>query len=334
MSQSQGKTKTTNQSFLAASSTYWVTLVRLALVVLPHFASSTLFADWLYNPYLLSVLIRPHQCLAQLEEAHAIQALAPDASSRKTFFGFYLANDSVRIPPLAIAFLSPFLKTSNPELWLSLFLLVVDFSIAYFLEQVGVRVLGLLSSPEPPLKGNSSGDDNNDKRSNDLWQPQRTIEEEEELQRKLPECIRPPFSQIFPIYRHEESLSSGVLPKEGASSESRPESNPLISMASLPLLSAQLYYWSPFTILPACLYNCWQNVPTLFLVASVYESASYSSGGSLSMVSFYLAAATYLEPHHVVYAAVYGQTHLVLFPRFWGVVVVIARCILQFSRPK
>jgi len=307
MSQSRGKI-TTNESFLTATSTHWVTLVRLALIVLPCFASFASFSEWLYNPFFLSVLIRPHQCLSQLEEAHAIRTLASNASSTRTFSSYYVANDSVRIPPLAIAFFSPFLETtSNPELWLALFLLVVDFSIAYLLEQVGTRLLGLLSSCESPA---SSDDDDNDDNNNDddntrnkrFKQSQRPITEEE-LQQKLPESIRPPFSNIFPIYRHNKSSSDGTVAKQDSSCLSKSEQTPLIPMTSLPLLAAQLYYWSPFTALPACLYSCWQNVPTLFLVASIDESVRYSSSdGSLSMSSFYLAAAAYLEPHHVVYA--------------------------------
>jgi hypothetical protein len=218
------------------------------------------------------VLIRPHESLPHLEEAHAIWALASNKSS-KTFSRFYVANDSVRIPPLILAVFSPLETTgSNSGLWFSLLLLLIDILISYLIEQIGIRLLGLLSSSQ------SLDDDDNISS-----QPKRPSQEED-LQRRLPESGQPQHAHIFPIY------------------ETKRGQEPSIPLRSLPLLSAQIYYWSPFTALPTSLYYCWQNIPSLFLVASVYESIrSSSSGGSLSMSSLYLAVATYLEPYHIVY---------------------------------
>lgn len=266
------KTTTTTskdtRSFLTRHSTLWVTLVRLGLILLPTLVSS---ASWLYNPSFVSVLIRPHESLAQLEEARAIRAL----TSRTDFSGFYDANDSVRIPPLLLAVLTKILETtgSNVGFWLSLFLLVVDLLIAYRIEQIGTRLLDLAFSARPSDDGNSFT--------------------EEELQRRLPECVRPQFAHIFPIY------GEGSSKEENDTKQQFYE--PSISIKSLPLLSAQIYFWSPFTILPSSLLYCWQNIASLFLVSSLYESTHCSSKGSLSMASFFLAVATYLEPHHLAY---------------------------------
>ena len=281
--------------FLTSSSTYWVTLARLALILLQYLShipssANTITATssgWttrnlFYNSSFLSVLIRPHESLPHLEEAHAIRAL----SKSNTISSFYLANDFVRIPPLVLVMLSPIMETSDSGLWLSILLLLVDFLISYMLEQIGRRLLV------------SSSD-------NKLSQPR--LMEEDDLQKKSPDTIRPQYAHIFPIYRCNPercnsergvSFSEEQQPKQESNNR---ELGPLISMGSLPLLTAQLYYWSPFTVLPTGLFHCWQNIVSLFLVASIYESLHCSSSGSLSMASFYLSVAAYMEPHHVVY---------------------------------
>ena len=286
-------TKRSIGHFLTSASTYWVTLVRLGLIVLPCFVSSMSSMQWLYNPSFLSVLIRPHESLPHLEEAYAIWALNPNKSS-KNFSTFYLANNSIRIPPLILALFSPFMETgSNFELWFSILLVLIDILISYLIEQIGIRLLGL------PSRSQSSDD-------NISSQPKRQSKEED-LQRKLPEIIRPQYAHIFPLYLFDDIASDTMLSCSEESSEKQENDDTRgqessIRLGSLPLLSAQIYYWSPLTALPTSLFYCWQNLASLFFVASVYESiCSSSSGGSLSMASFYLAAAAYLEPHHIAY---------------------------------
>ncbi len=260
--------------FLTSASTFWVTMVRLGLIFLPRVTSSVSVMKWFYSPSFLSVLVRPHQSLSQIMEAHAVRALASDRSPTD-FSSFYNAIDSVRIPPIALMIFSKFMDAPNFELWLSLFLLLVDILISYFLEQIGIGLLALAFS---------SQSSNGRKTSSDTKDEQST--EEDESQQELLERVRPEFAHIFPIDSQEQSKQ------------------PLIPLKSLPLLSAQLYYWSPFTALPSSLFYCWQSIAPLFLVASIYESiCSSSSGGSLSISSFYLAVATYLEPQHVAFAA-------------------------------
>ena len=285
--------KTNDSNFLRKPSTYWVTLIRLALIILPYLIPSATTrtisgwtqttGKWLYNPSFLSILFRPHESLAYLEEARAIQTL----SKSNNFSSLYLGNDSIRIPPLLLVLFSPLMETSNPGLWLSIILILVDFLISYLLEQIGVQLL-LVKYRSPPDDSIGS-------------QLPRPIEEDD-LQRRLPDTIRPQNDHIFPINRSDlDSISTLKGSSKQESNMRRPE--PLIKMRNIPLLSAQIYYWSPFTFLPTGLFYCWQNIPSLFLVASVYESSCHSSSGSLSMASFYLAVAAYMEPHHIVFLA-------------------------------
>ena len=285
--------------FLTSASTFWVTIARLGLILMPHLVSSASFMKWFYNPFVVSVLIRPHQSLPQLEEAHAIRALASDRSPTD-FAGFYDANDSIRIPPIALAVFSKFMdatKETNFGLWLSLFLLLVDILVSYLMEQIGIRLLDSAFSSRSSNGGGPSSRAKNE----------QSTEEEEETQKQLLERVRPPFAHIFPICSSDEdaserSPSSAEGSLEINERDTQQQIKALISRNSLPLLSAQLYYWSPFTALPSSLLYCWQNIAPLFLVASIYESiCSCSSEGSLSVASFYLAVATYLEPRHIVY---------------------------------
>jgi hypothetical protein len=259
-------------SFLSSPATYWVTLIRLFLILLPELLNHYdwnngnknpfILLRWLQSPALLSVLVRPHETLSHLKEAQAIRAL----STGKSMGDIYIANNSIRIPPLIFAAWSQLSRSSflSSELTIGVFLLLIDLGIGYMLEQIGYRLLVSLDNKH------------NDK--------------EERLQRILPKVIRPPYAHIFPIHRPQESK---LHPEQD------PEPSPIIPMTRLPLLAAQLYYWSPFTIFPSGLHQCWQNVTTFVLVASIYESSR--SGGSIGISSFYLAFAAYMEPYHTIY---------------------------------
>jgi hypothetical protein len=150
----------------------------------------------------------------------------------------------------------PLLNCPNPELLLSLLLLVADFFLAYMLEAIGRHVL---LSPNP------------------------IFDKEETEQDEIPEAIRPQYAHIFPITRKPS----------GATAKS------LLFMESVPLLAAQIYYWSPFVALSGGIYQCFQNLPALFMVGSLYESLRQT--GSYSLSAFFLAIATYMEPHNAVF---------------------------------
>jgi hypothetical protein len=104
-------------------------------------------------------------------------------------------------------------------------------------------------------------------------------EKEEEV--ALPEAIKPPNAHIFPVSRQQSSPKS------------------LVALDSIPLLSANLYFWSPFVAMPADVFGCYQNLATLLLVASLFECCR--PGGSRSLSTCFLAMAAYIEPHHVVF---------------------------------
>lgn len=110
------------------------------------------------------------------------------------------------------------------------------------------------------------------------------VDKEEQEQSQLPQAIRPPYEQIF-----------AISTKEGNEKSARS----LVSMESCPRLSAQLYYYSPFTALSVTLYSCFQNLPGFFLVLSLHEVVR--CGGSPTLSTFLLATASYLELHHVVF---------------------------------
>lgn len=266
-------------SFFTSTVTGVVMIVRLSLVLLKVLHPPTT-TSWLYRPSILSVLVRPHQTLSHLREAQAIQALAvPNGTlihqlqqqATANFFlgGAYVANDTLRIPPLLLAALSALLNTSHPELWLSLILFLVDLAIAHLLEQICNNVL--------IFARNSS-----------------RIKEEEDRQRKLPKVIQPDPAHIFAIYIEDKNS------QHTTTANATPPPLPMISMSNIPRLAALLYFGSPWTILPSSLYGCWQNIPTLFLLASIYEATCGT--GYYIFSSCLLAMGTYLELFSVVYS--------------------------------
>jgi GPI transamidase subunit PIG-U len=360
---SKRKSATGAPSFLSTPSTYVVTLIRVLLMLLPHLLLSEergggcgyddeyviddtsssrsgdtnrngrrasvsmtarqLLLEWLDSPALRSVLVRPHETLAHWQEAHAVRALSSGGSVGEMYGS---GDHSIRIPPLVYAAWSPWMGASAagasapattttattffpppplppPDLLLSCVLLLVDLVLACMLDRIGNRLLLV------------SVDDGTSSRQND---------EEERLQRIMPEVIRPPYAHIFPIHgpshHHQQHHDSQPPPAHQQQREREQEDTPvLIAMARLPLLAAQLYYWSPLTALPSAIHHCWQCVPALFLVASIHEACGArknrrhgdhgaeggGNGGSSSSLltasTFCLAVAAYLEPHHAVF---------------------------------
>jgi hypothetical protein len=106
-------------------------------------------------------------------------------------------------------------------------------------------------------------------------------DEESREQEQLPAAIRPGSHHVFAIFKDL---------KDGES---------LIPMESVPLLVAQFYYWSPVVVLSGSAYSCCQCLPAFLLIASLHEAVR--RGGSLPFSTLFLAAATYLELHHVVF---------------------------------
>ncbi|KAG7362660.1 GPI transamidase subunit PIG-U-domain containing protein [Nitzschia inconspicua] len=273
------KKKPTSTSVSRSQESLWMSpfivsiiLLRLFLITLPNFYHPV---SWVYQPSLLSVLVRPRQSLLHLREARAIQCLMTEAScynnnnnnnntNNVVLRGSaYLANHSIRIPPLLLFLLLPLLDaTTHPELWMSLILLLVDLAIAYLLEKVCENVLIGMSKSQQ-------------------------TRQEEQRQRLLPEVIQPPLAHIFPIYSDADTTRTGTTQS-------------LIPMSTIPRMAALLYFGSPFTILPASLYQCWQNLPMLFVLASIYQASCGT--GYYVVSSSLLAVAVYLEPYCMVYS--------------------------------
>jgi hypothetical protein len=261
---SDNKIPPPRQAFATSLSTLAVTALRLLLILTPHChdqvlnnLSSSFPTNWIYSPSLISIFIKPHWTLDHVKEAHAIQQLLSG-----NFVNAYQANQSIRLPPLVLAALSPLLSLDNPELWLALMLLLVDFGIAYLLEAFGRQV----------LYGNNNS---------------AQLTKEEEIQRQLPKVIRPAFAHIFPIQRQQST------------SDDDDDEPPLFRMASLPLLAAQLYYGCPITMLASGLYYCFQTIPCLLVLLGLHESSRPRA--SYSLACFWVALACYMELHNAVF---------------------------------
>jgi hypothetical protein len=111
-----------------------------------------------------------------------------------------------------------------------------------------------------------------------LSKPTQCTEEEERSQSQLPEAIKPENDHIFPISKY---------------------SNAIYPIDSLPVIAAQIYFFSPITALSGSLYSCFQNLNPFFLMAALYEYCR--PNGSYNLSSFFLAVASYIEPHHCVF---------------------------------
>lgn len=247
-------------SFLKSSSTWLVTFLRLAVILLSHsiFAVKTSIpGSWVYSPSLTSILIKPSLTLSHVREALAIQRLVTFGNQ---FSAAYVAHPRIQLPPLLLAALTPLAESKHAELLLALLCLILDFLIAMMLESIG-RIALFTNRVE-------------------------LVDQEAKEQKQLPEAIRPQNRHVFAIY------------KEEAYNDTKNES-PLISMESLPLMAAHLYYWSPVTVLSGSVYSCFQSLPGFFLVASLYEGVR--RGGSSLVSTFFLAVAAYLELHHIVF---------------------------------
>jgi hypothetical protein len=269
--------------FWRRASTWLVTLVRLAAILLSHTSSSSsssssvlnvvvktsIPTSWLHSPSLTSILIKPAFTVSHVREAFAIQQLAAGNTSTTTFANVYAAHPRIQLPPLVLAaaafctLVEDSSSTHNKyaELTLALICLLLDFLLAMMLESIGRMAL--------------------------FTNRVESVDQETKEQAQLPESIRPQNHHIF------------AIDKEDTYNQTKEEWRSLITMESLPLLAAQLYYWSPVTILSGSVYSCFQSLPGFFLVASLYEGCR--RGGSSLVSTFFLAVAAYLEIHHVVF---------------------------------
>lgn len=191
---------------------------------------------------------------------HVREAAAIQHLLSGKFADAYRANQTIRLQPLLLAPLCNLIPLKNAEMSLGIILLVVDFLIAHFLDVLGRQIL-FGSNPN--------------------------IDEEERLQKQMPLVVRPPSAQIFPIKRKIPQFATNK------------ESQPLLPMSALPLLAAQLYYWSPVTAMAGGTFHCFQNLPFFFILGSLCLASRFR--GPESLASFCLAVAAYIEPHNCVF---------------------------------
>ena len=234
---------------MGSSSTLVVIILRLAILLLPHiFLLEDHFPEqWLYSGALTSVFVHPHQTLSHIREAQSIRQLIGGR-----FVDAYKANQTIRLPPLLLAAMEPIANCGNPELVLALLLLLADILMAYMIESLGRKLL--------------------------LAKMTVQIENEERIQKEMPNEIRPPNISIFPITQDSESL---------------------LKVDSLPFFAARIYFWSPITAMSGGVYGCFQNLSALFLMAALHEF--FRTNSSYTTSAFFLAIASYITPHYFVY---------------------------------
>lgn len=105
---------------------------------------------------------------------------------------------------------------------------------------------------------------------------QRKNEWENRLQDQLPEAIRPKLTHIFQVSTENQAM---------------------IPSAGIPILMAQLYYWSPITLLTSNVLVCFQSIPVLFAGLALLNA----SQGSLMWSALSLALASYIDIHHMIF---------------------------------
>jgi hypothetical protein len=259
------------------ASTFIATVVRVLLVVAPHVSHGRrLFlptTNFIYSPLLQSIFVRPHQTLVHVQEASAIQKLL---SGR--FVSVYQAHQSIRLPPLVLAAALTLLPLEHKERREDDssagsnggFILSSELWVGLFLLAVDLLIGYYLQAVGKALLLPSK--------------PDPHVVEEERLQLLLPSAIQPPNGTIFPLTREPQGN----------------DVQPLFPVTELPTLAANVYFWSPITVLAGGTYHCFQNVPCLLLLVAINEVCKRQRK-SLSLAAFSLASAAYLEPHYCIF---------------------------------
>jgi hypothetical protein len=131
---------------------------------------------------------------------------------------------------------------------------------------------------------------------------QRKTEWEDKLQEQIPEAIQPKLSHIFEVTK---------------------KSNAMVTLASIPLLMAQLYYWSPITCLTSNVFVCFQNIPVLFALVGLLNA----SHGSLVWSALSLVLASYINVHYAIFVV----PSVILIQEGRKSVLVILISLLSFA---
>jgi hypothetical protein len=287
--------------FMTLGVTRWAVAARLAL------ALGAVPPEWLggvRSPSLACVVADPTYSFRHVREASAIRRLLLPTVAAATGGGgrfnlAYQLRGAIHLPPLLLAVLEGLLSSFPPrhqQLILGLFLLFIDFLVALLLENVGRRLL--FDSKRKKL--HTAGD----------W--------EESLECRMPQAIQAPLKHIVfgPTQEAAKDEAGNVTagnpgaktttPKQ---SEHENQRRPLVPLHTIPSLVAVLYFASPATVLAGGLYECFRNLPLLFLLGSIDVALSSPSradpgsslgGGPLPgamLSSSLLALAAYMDVH-------------------------------------
>lgn len=276
-----------------------------------------------------SILIKPTMTLDHVREANAIQQLIQrrgndeqgevededeEESSSRWFGRIYNANHTIKLPPLLLIIMlkilnfcssssSSFFILITPELIFGLLLLVIDYCIAYLLEEIGRNILWTSSSLQTTNNDNyTEEEEENASPSTSSSLPSSQVETEDEKYNRLPEVLRARFEHIFPVLNHYPTAATTAttattdttdgagdddddgrdvneqVPTENVTTTTTTTSvctTPLLSLYSFPLLAAYVYYLSPITTLSSGFYYyytncCFQNLPFCCLVSCLY----------------------------------------------------------------
>jgi hypothetical protein len=243
-----------SSSFSNFSSTYNVTAIRLVVLFFSIF--ETEIASLIENVVFTSVLVDPAYTYLHVREAWAIQGLV-DRHSPGRFQAAYAFPDTIRLPPLLLAFCEAILcytplNEKLARLILGLLLTTIDFYVARSLETLAQTAVSQLDDVKS-------------------W--------EESLQSRIPDNLQAPLSNMFGTHaqRNEDATSK-----------------PLLQMSDLPRFVSQLYYSSPVIIMSTA-YGCFKNLQTLLLVQALLQSALPT--GSVVSSSLCLAVAAYMDIH-------------------------------------
>jgi hypothetical protein len=290
-------------SFITSFATIVVTCIRIGCLVPKEWlpakvtssASSSSVISWLLYqstdmaPFWTSILIRPFETWGHVREARAVRNLF-GSQFQDAYQGSY-----VHLPPLVLAAFDHVLDYDPYDLvvWKPLAIGVVthllDLWIAAKFLRLGNCVL---------------------QEMRDSW--------EDALQPRVPESLRPPQAHIFALSNEDMAYTNEIPPNKlpstsNAAEESKTDTKqasvedsipvaPIFTFSDLPLLAAQIYYYSPFTALAAGLgttHQCFQNLWLFFLLQGLHEACHVRP--SVSLTAFWLALGSYMELHYVAF---------------------------------
>lgn len=169
------KQQSPHDGFTRSTLTWQASLLRLALLYRKALPSE--WHKWLTSSAFQSILMDPVFSVQTFREASAIRRLFPPHQFADAYQGF-----RIPIPPLLLAAVEPLLGFSeDASVIIGILLLVVDYCIAWNLEQIGRALI------------------------------QRASPREEYLEHMMPKRICPPLAHVFGIGKNSSEDSKQVF---------------------------------------------------------------------------------------------------------------------------